>query len=191
MARSGSKRSSLAIRSAFVIMGLVACVMAAGPAAASGGGGCGGPITDGRGSTVEIRRFCFTPTVLRTAAGTRVTFTNLDPMQHNVLGANGAWGSFEPLRFDRSTSYRFARAGVYPYVCTLHPGMVGTVLVGSEATGMDGSSTAVVPINAGPARFVAGGPAEPASDGWKAVAVAIPLVVVLTGLVLAGRRRGD
>jgi plastocyanin len=171
-----------------VIVWLAASFLSPSPALASGGGGCGGPITDRSGSAVEIRQFCFTPTVLRTTAGTRVTFTNLDPMQHDVLGANGAWGSFEPLRFDGSRSYRFGNAGVYPYVCTLHPGMVGTVVVGPAGAGA-GTTSAVVPLDAGPARYVAGGQPEPAPDGWKAVAVAIPLVVVLTGLVLAERRR--
>jgi plastocyanin len=160
------------------------------PASASGGGGCGGPITDARGSEVEVRQFCFTPTVLRTTAGARVRFTNLDPSQHNVLGANGAWGSFEPLRFDQARTYTFARPGVYPFVCTLHPGMVGTVVVGAAADGAgEPAASSVVPVAARPARFVTEGRPDPSDDGWKAMAVALPLVVVLTGLVLAARRR--
>jgi hypothetical protein len=138
---------------------------------------------------VEIRQFCFTPTVLRTSTGARVTFTNLDPVQHDVLGANGAWGSFEPLRFDRSRSYVFARPGVYPFVCTLHPGMVGSVVVGAGDAAGTGSYSVPVPIAARPARLVSESRPVAATDGWKAMALAVPLVVVLFGLVLTGQRR--
>ena len=100
------------------------------PATASGGGGCGRPVTDARGARVAIRTFCFTPTVLHVDPGQTVTWTNRDPFAHNVMGASAAWGSFDFVKPGRSVSYRFTRAGTYPFVCTLHPGMVGAVVVG-------------------------------------------------------------
>jgi len=44
-------------------------------------------------------------------------------------------------------SYRFVRSGVYPYVCTYHPGMVGAVVVG-DGTGLGavGTTTAAGPV---------------------------------------------
>src|SRR5437763_1878521 len=102
------------------------------PAArASGGGGCGRPVTDARGTSVRIKGFCFGPTVLHIRLGQSVTWTNRDQWAHQVMGASAAWGSFDGLGPARSATYAFHRAGVYPYVCALHPGMVGAVVVGS------------------------------------------------------------
>jgi plastocyanin len=112
------------------------------PAAASGGGGCGEPITEGRGTEVDISGFCFTPTVLYAAPGDTVTWTNRDGTVHNVGGANMAWGSFEQLRHGKSISHTFPDAGVYSYVCNLHPGMVGTVVVGDDVAMSPASAVA-------------------------------------------------
>jgi plastocyanin len=116
-------------------LGLALVAASAAPAGASGGGGCGEPVTDGRGTKIAIEVFCFTPTVLYARPGDTVTWTNLDSVPHNVGGANLAWGSFEQLRRDRSISYSFSEPGVYSYVCSLHPGMMGTVVVGDPGAG--------------------------------------------------------
>ena len=125
-------KKALALAGTF---GLIMVAAQAAPAQASGGGGCGGPITDGQGAEVSIKRFCFTPTVLYGRPGDTITWTNRDPTRHNVAGANLAWGSYEMLRPDRSAGYSFPRPGVYSYVCTLHPGMVGTVVIGDPEPG--------------------------------------------------------
>ena len=67
-----------------------------------------------------------------TQPGETVTWANQDGFDHNVAGANGAWGSFEILRKEKTASYTFSEPGVYAYVCTVHPGMVGTVVVGTS-----------------------------------------------------------
>lgn len=100
-------------------------------AAASGGGGCGGPMTDTAGTTVRIRNYCFLPTVLRVRRGQAVSFENRDAFSHVVLGANAVWGSFGQLGGGHDVTYRLTRSGVYPYVCTYHPGMVGAIVVGN------------------------------------------------------------
>jgi plastocyanin len=149
----------------------------AAPAGASGGGGCGTPTTEGTGDAVSISGFCFEPTVLYTEPGTAVTFENVDPVRHNVLGANGRWGSFEWLREGETISNGFADAGVYPYVCTWHPGMVGAVVVGDPVgTGSTEPVARVVqpPANAGP---------------WKAAAGIALGLLLLTLVASAARRR--
>jgi plastocyanin len=116
-------------------LGLIMVAAPAAPAQASGGGGCGEPISDGRGTEVSIEGFCFTPTVLYGRPGDTITWTNNDGTPHNVGGANLAWGSFEILRSGRSVSYSFSEPGAYSYVCSLHPGMVGTVIIGDPGPG--------------------------------------------------------
>lgn len=129
--------------------------------------------------------------------GASVVFTNLDPFSHNVLGSNGAWGSFQEMTFDESSTYSFERAGVFPYVCKLHPGMTGAIVVGAAADGARGvailRSSPATPIPASPAgavsrRTPAAGPAS-SWDGWKLLAVSALLVVVVLGRLLVEQRR--
>jgi plastocyanin len=118
------------------------------PAGASGGGGCGRPITQARGTIVHIKNFCFRPTVLQAAVGDTITWVNRDPFEHTVLGANGAWGSYDVLQQGGMMSYRFDDPGVYPFVCTLHTGMVGSVSISDSMDGAVGANiepTSVVP----------------------------------------------
>jgi plastocyanin len=133
------------MRCAVVALPLTVAVVAVHPALASGGGGCGRPLTDRSGVSVAIKDFCFGPTVLRLRAGQSVTWTNRDPFVHTVLGANGLWGSFEELRRDQSVIYRFDRTGVFPYACTVHTGMVGAVVVG-RAPALGSGSGLIAPV---------------------------------------------
>ena len=153
-----------------VMLGAVlAAAMLAAPAGASGGGGCGLPVTDAYGTRVHIKNFCFTPTVLHVKRGQAVTFTNLDAYDHTVSGANVVWGSFKTLRFDKSVTYRFVRSGVYPYFCAIHVGMIGAVVVGNGNGRGDANRTTT---QRGPVVLVQhSGPARPV----QAVAAAAPL----------------
>jgi plastocyanin len=147
---------------------------------------------------------CFAPTVLRTEPGQTVTFANLDQVGHTVLGANGSWGSFDLLHARTGTvSYRFVRPGVYAYVCTYHPGMVGTIVVGN-ASGP--GEAGVTTTREGPVTVVLG--TAPSSDdstgtepvaavrssarslgGWPAfTAIAASLLLVALAVIVAQRR---
>lgn len=169
-------------------LALAALAFVPGVAGASGGGGCGGPVTDGAGTTVEIKDFCFGPTILRVATGDTITFVNRDPFPHTVLGANGAWGSYDALKHGREATYAFSEAGVYPYVCTWHPGMVGAVVVGDGVGGAIDTTTAAGPVTL--ASALAGGvqAAETRSAGtdagnglWVAIAGVAGLLVGTAG----------
>jgi hypothetical protein len=97
-------------------------------------------VTDAAGTEVIIRSYCFGPTIVRVAPGSTVTWSNRDAAPHTVLGANAAWGSFENLARSDHVTYRFVRDGVYPYVCTYHAGMIGSVVVG-DGTGPGAAGT--------------------------------------------------
>jgi plastocyanin len=165
-------------------LALTTLALVPGVAGASGGGGCGGPVTDAAGTTVEIKDFCFGPTILRVATGETITFVNGDPFPHTVLGANGAWGSYDALKQGGEATYGFSEAGVYPYVCTLHVGMVGAVVVGDGVGGAIDTTTAAGPVTL--ASVLAGGvqDAETRSagqdagyGGWVAIATIAGLLV--------------
>ena len=134
------------LQRSMLVVGALALWLMPGVASASGGGGCGAPVTDATGTSVEIDMFCFSPTVLRTEPGAVVTFTNIDPITHNVLGAYGAWGTWDALKRGRGISFRFAESGVFPYVCAYHPGMVGVVVVGDGVGGAIATTTKDGPV---------------------------------------------
>jgi len=171
-------------------------------AGASGGGGCGRPVSDARGSRVRIASFCFLPTILRIRPGQAVTFENRDGFAHTVLGANAVWGSFSQVRSHRAVTYRFTRPGVYPYVCTYHPGMVGAVIVGNgsahgEATAAVTAAGPVVAVDSAMRRApvsttnaVPPAAVSPSSRiaGWQMVLV-VSLLVATVALVAIERRR--
>lgn len=99
----------------------------------AGGGGCHEPFNDGSGTQVDLKGNCMITTVLHVQTGDIVTFTNRDEVQHTVTGANGSWGSAEPLGAQQSVTQTFTKNGVYPYFCYLHPGMVGAIVVGDAS----------------------------------------------------------
>lgn len=190
-------------RASSIVVGAVLMVgvgFAPGLATASGGGGCGRAVTDDEGTRVGISNFCFGPTILRVRPGETVTWVNKDAVPHTVLGANGAWGGYGTLRRNGgAVSYGFVSSGVYPYVCTYHPGMIGAVVVGN---GMPDGGASAVTTNAGPVTpqgsSIAGSaaaieqnvvPAPVPPRSWAAVVGwGIGLLVVVAALTLARRR---
>ncbi|MEX2405803.1 MAG: plastocyanin/azurin family copper-binding protein [Actinomycetota bacterium] len=177
------------------LVALVALALVPGVAGASGGGGCGGPVTDGAGTTVEIEDFCFGPTILRVAPGESVTFVNLDQSPHTVLGANATWGGYDALKKGHEATYTFAEAGVFPYVCTWHPGMVGAIVVGDGAGGAIETNTADGPVTrTSPLTDVelAGGrPADPEMELSSGLIVVFVLLAIIAVTVFLQRRRGS
>jgi plastocyanin len=78
---------------------------------------------------VAIRNFAFSPKVLNVRAGTRVEWTNLDEEPHTVTSAGGQFPSSAALDTGDRYAITFSKPGTYPYYCTIHPMMVGTVVV--------------------------------------------------------------
>lgn len=116
---------ALAVSIAVLIIGAAARV----PVLSGGGGGCHRPPTDARGATVTILDACFSPTVIRVAPGSMVTWVNRDPLLHSVVRAGT---ELVGQATGAGTSFRahFGQPGVYPYYCAQHPVMIGAVVVG-------------------------------------------------------------
>jgi plastocyanin len=164
-------------------------------ASARAGGFCMGdvPFTDAHSTTVEMKRNCFGPTVVRVDSGDTVTFVNTDDEAHSVGGANGTFGDAhaEILPGDE-VSFTFKHDGVYPYVCLFHPGMAGAVVVG-DGTGKVSSAAGITTGSAkDPTQANRANPISDSSgDGIPAgmVAVAAALVVVSAGALVRFRGR--
>jgi plastocyanin len=79
-------------------------------------------------ATIDIDNFAFTPATLTVTAGTTVTWKNEDDSPHRIGDKNGTFKS-AALDTDDSFSHTFAVPGEYPYICTIHPYMVGKIIV--------------------------------------------------------------
>jgi plastocyanin len=81
----------------------------------------------------------FEPNPISVSVGDTVTWTNDDTTVHTATsgtaedGPTGMFGGtleqLELLAPSQSQSFTFEEAGEYPYYCTLHPSMVGSVSV--------------------------------------------------------------
>ena len=77
---------------------------------------------------VKIDNFSFGPNELKIAVGTTVTWTNRDDIPHTVVSNDGVFKS-KVLDTDEKFSFTFSKAGTFPYFCSIHPKMVGKVVV--------------------------------------------------------------
>ena len=77
--------------------------------------------------TVVIDGTQYQPAAITVKKGETVTFVNRDPFPHTVTAA-GKFDSRE-IAANGKWTYRAATAGEFPYICTLHPNMKGTLKV--------------------------------------------------------------
>ena len=77
---------------------------------------------------IDVKDFTFVPTPLTVKAGSTVTWTNKDDEPHTVVSDSAVFRS-GALDTDESFSFRFDKPGTYHYACSIHPRMVGTIVV--------------------------------------------------------------
>lgn len=79
-------------------------------------------------ATVRIHNFKFEPADLAIAVGKTVQFINVDEEPHTATATDGTFNS-KALDTDQTWSYTATRPGTYPYICSIHPFMKGTLTV--------------------------------------------------------------
>ena len=179
------------LRSIVLLLVLLAATVLAAAPPASAGGGCHRPATEGRGATLTLDELCFSPTVLRVAPGSEVTVVNKDSVAHPLGRSGGDW-YWDGNVGDRAT-VRFETAGIQPFFCYQHPGMVGVVVVG-DGRGAGGASTVEVAEQAaqesGSGAAAASTPARASIPAaWLLVVAAAALLGAAGGTRLATRGR--
>ena len=81
------------------------------------------------GPTVKIDNFVFGPQALTVAVGATVTWVNRDDIPHTVTADDKHTFKSKVLDTDERFAFTFTRPGEYGYFCSLHPHMVGKVIV--------------------------------------------------------------
>lgn len=103
---------------------LIALVLLAGPSSIKASAQQAPPAA----TEVRIDNFSFGPATVTVAVGTTVTWTNRDDIPHTVVSSDKVFKS-KVLDTDEQFSYTFAKAGTYPYFCSIHPKMTGKIVV--------------------------------------------------------------
>ena len=117
-------------------------------AAGCGGGGGGGsnstpaattpastaPAASGGAVTkVSMKNISFNPKTVTVSKGTTVEWTNDDSVNHDVTKKGGPGPDFSSgngnLGGGDTYKQTFNTPGTVTYVCTIHPGMTGTIVV--------------------------------------------------------------
>jgi plastocyanin len=69
----------------------------------------------------------YSPNPVTITHGGTVTWTNMDTIAHTATSDSGVFNGSLPA--GGQFSYTFPNAGTYTYHCTIHPGMVASVVV--------------------------------------------------------------
>jgi plastocyanin len=120
----GGSRARVAAIAAFAVAAalLLLTVGRGAPASASP------TATASKSETVTIKGFAFRPATNKIDRGDRVIWVNRDSVKHTATrGGSFDTGKIKP---GRAVAVKFGARGTYRYFCSLHPDMVGKVVVG-------------------------------------------------------------
>ena len=120
-------KTNLLIMGVFLVLGVVAI------------SGCTSQ-NQNAANTVTIQNMAFNPSTLNVKVGTTVTWINKDSTTHNVVSDSGLFQSGD-LTNGMSYNYTFNTSGSYPYHCSIHPTMTGTIVVSENGTNSSSSNS--------------------------------------------------
>ena len=114
--------SKLTRNAPYLVAGILTCAAIGVAIAPRGAFAAGAPVA------AKIANFAFGPPTITVHAGTAVTWTNSDDDPHTVVADAGAFKS-KALDTGDTFTQTFSTPGTYSYHCSLHPYMVGKVVV--------------------------------------------------------------
>ena len=79
-------------------------------------------------ASVEIENSNYLPPSLTVPAGTTVRWINRDEEPHTVVSDTGVFRS-GAMDTNESYSFMFDKPGTFHFICSIHPQMVGTIVV--------------------------------------------------------------
>ncbi|MGH3514804.1 MAG: cupredoxin domain-containing protein [Pseudonocardiaceae bacterium] len=113
-----------------MLVAVLGLVLGCGGGAGSPAGGGGGPAaTPSAPDTIVIKNFTFMPASLTVAPGTKITVINQDQAPHTVTADDKSFDSRTISGGQRGEITAPTKPGSYPYICTIHQYMKGTLIV--------------------------------------------------------------
>lgn len=134
------------------------------------------PVVLAADTTIQIADFAFPPTTT-VQVGDTVTWNNTSGVAHTATADDASFDTGF-IADGASGSVTFAAAGTFPYHCTIHASMIGSIVV--EAAG-GGATVTPAPTDTAPS------PDASRSDA-TALVLAVLGVVMLVGTFVASRR---
>ena len=118
-----------------ILLTVLALGASALPLAACGGSGAGDDapteVTTTADGAVQVtmKGIAYQPRTITVRPGQRITWVNDDDVLHDVVSTSGE--RIESELFPRGKTFSFTptRRGTITYVCSIHPGMEGTIEV--------------------------------------------------------------
>jgi len=83
---------------------------------------------DAKTTEVKVDNFTFSPNTLTVPVNSTVTWVNKDDIPHVIAANDGSFKS-KALDTDQKYSFTFSKPGTYAYYCSIHPKMVGKIVV--------------------------------------------------------------
>ena len=78
---------------------------------------------------IEIKDFHFNPQTLTVKSGEKITWINRDEEPHTVVSVEKQFKKSPPLDTDQEFTITAGTPGTYTYFCSVHPKMIGTIVV--------------------------------------------------------------
>ena len=95
------------------------------------------PASTGKTKTIEIKvgEMTFIPAMAMANVGDTITWVNVGKIPHTVTAKDGSFDK-TPLAPGQRFNYVLPKEGSFPYTCTYHPGMDGSLMVGPALGGV-------------------------------------------------------
>ncbi|MCW2996777.1 MAG: blue (type 1) copper domain protein [Solirubrobacterales bacterium] len=99
------------------------------PASSSSTPATSTPAASGKDVSISMKNIAFDPKSVTAKVGQTVIWKNDDTVDHNVVATSGE--TFKSANFGQGATYKYKldKPGTIKYVCTIHPGMDGTIVV--------------------------------------------------------------
>ena len=123
---ASTRRAVLACLCAVALALLTGCSGSSAGASSGGSAPTGGSDTSGGSDAIMIKDFTFTVPA-SVSPGATVTVHNMDGLAHTVTADDGGFDS--PAPAGNSTFTAPTKPGSYPFHCSIHPEMHGTLVV--------------------------------------------------------------
>ena len=91
--------------------------------------GGGGGSSSGDTVTIDMKNIKFAPKDATVKVGQTVKWINQDTVDPDVVAKSGATVKSDLVGNGKSFEWKADKAGTVSYVCTVHPGMAGTLNV--------------------------------------------------------------
>lgn len=116
------------VAAAVIVLGACGGGSSSGGSGGSGSGGSGSGGAQGTPKTVVVKGYKFAPRTLTVQAGDKVTFKFDDgQVAHNAVAKDKSFDTGTKTQEDAVVT--LDQVGKFPYTCTLHPTMKGTIVV--------------------------------------------------------------